>query len=52
MCATLSNKVVYFVCMNVLPACMSLHHVCTCCPGRSEEDVGFPENGVTDVVSY
>lgn len=40
---------VYFMCLNVLSACMCVHHMCTWCPGRSEEGVRSSETGDTDV---
>lgn len=43
----------YFICMDILPTgtsapCISL----ACCPPRPEEDIGFPVNGITMVVSH
>lgn len=35
--------------MNVLPGCMSLHHVCALCPWRPEDSIGQPGTGVTNV---
>ena len=37
-----------FMCMGVLPACMSLHQVFPWCFQRSEEGVQFPVIIVTD----
>jgi hypothetical protein len=34
--------------MDVLPACMSVHHLHACYLQRPEEDIGFPGLGVTD----
>lgn len=39
---------VQFMCMCVLLAFMSMYDIC---PTRSEESVGSPETGVTDVVN-
>jgi hypothetical protein len=33
--------------MDVLPVCMSVHHVHTWCPKRAEEGTDFLEAGVT-----
>lgn len=30
----------HFICMSVLPACMSIHHWYACCPQRSEGVIG------------
>lgn len=27
--------------MDVLPACLSVYHLCAWCPQRPEEDIGF-----------
>lgn len=35
-------KFVYFMCMNVVPACMCLYHIHTQYPQRPEEDAGSP----------
>lgn len=37
-----------FMCISVLPACMSMHHVRAWCPQRSDEAIGSPGTGVTD----
>lgn len=34
--------------MNVLLACLSVHHMLSWCLRRPEEHVGSPGNGVTD----
>ena len=36
------------VCMNVLPACMYMHHMCAWYPGMTEEGIGSPRAGVID----
>ena len=36
-------------CVGILPACMSVHHVCAWCPCRLEDDIGFPGARITDV---
>lgn len=41
----------YFVCVRVLSAHLNAHHVCSCCPGRSEKDIGSPGTGVADFVN-
>lgn len=33
--------------MSVFPACVYVHHMCTSCPWRSEEDVSSPETKFT-----
>lgn len=38
----------YFLCINVLLTCMSVHYVYAWYPWRSEEDVRSPENGAVD----
>jgi hypothetical protein len=38
----------YLMCISILPASLSVHHMCAWCPGRSEEGIGFPRTGVTD----
>lgn len=38
------------ICVNVLPACMFMHHLCSCCPQRSELGIGSPVTGV--IVSH
>ena len=35
------------MCLNVLPACMSVYYVHACCLWASEEDVRAPGTGVT-----
>ena len=35
--------------MSILPACMSVHHVCAWCLWRSEDDVGSSGAGDTSV---
>ena len=30
----------YFIHMDVLPACLSVYHLCAWCPQRPEEDIG------------
>jgi hypothetical protein len=37
-----------WVCMGVLPAYMSVHHVCALCLRRSEEGVHLSETGATN----
>lgn len=37
----------YTMCMNVLPACMYVHHMDARCPWKSEEGIGSPGTGVT-----
>lgn len=34
----------YLVCINVLPACVYVHHVCDQCQWRSEEAIESPGN--------
>jgi hypothetical protein len=34
--------------VDVLPACMSVHHVSAWCPGSSEEGIRSPGTGVID----
>lgn len=38
----------YFMCINVLPSCVYVQHVCAWCPRRSEEGVGYPRPGLMD----
>jgi hypothetical protein len=38
--------------MDVLPACMSLYHMCAFCSQKPEEDIRFPKIGVIDVNYY
>lgn len=33
---------IYFMCMGVLPAQMSVSHLCAWCPGRPEEAIRCP----------
>jgi hypothetical protein len=40
------------MCKSVFFACMSVNHVHTWLPQKSEEGIGFPGTGVTMVVSY
>lgn len=40
---------VFFMCMSVLSACMSVRHLHVWCLMRPEEGTGVPESGVTDV---
>ena len=37
-----------FMCMNVLPTCVDVHHVCTWYLQKSEESTRSPGTGVTD----
>jgi hypothetical protein len=37
------------MCMSVLLAYVSVHHVCAWCPQRPEEGTGSSETEVTDV---
>jgi hypothetical protein len=37
----------YFMCINALPACMYVYHMCVWCPCRSEY-IRSPETGVMD----
>lgn len=39
----------HILCVTVLLACMSVHHVQAWCPGKSEEGIRSLWNGVTDV---
>jgi hypothetical protein len=32
--------------MGVLPVCMSVNHVCTCCPCRTKEGMGSSGTGI------
>lgn len=34
--------------MGVLPACISVHHMCVWYPRRTKESVGSPRTGATD----
>ena len=45
-------KSLNFMCMNVLLACMYVHHVSTCCPWSSEEGIRSPGTAVTDVTNH
>ena len=38
----------YFICMDILPACISVHCNHAWYSLRSEEDIRFPGTGVTD----
>lgn len=38
----------YFKCGSVLPAGMSVHHLCACCLNRSEDCIISTETRVTD----
>jgi hypothetical protein len=44
MSSTFLKHLLIFICMNVLPACVHVYHVCLL---RSGEGVGFPGSGVT-----
>jgi hypothetical protein len=37
---------IYFMCVSVLPACMSVYHVCAWCPQGSEDGAEFTAAGV------
>lgn len=39
---------IYFVALNLLPVCVSVHHVCASCPWRPEEGARFPGTGIAD----
>lgn len=41
----------YFVSMMVLSAHLNAHHMCSCCPGRSEKGIGSTGTGVADFVT-
>lgn len=34
-----------FVCMNIFPACRSVHNVCIWCPQKTEEGIGSSVTG-------
>lgn len=36
------------MCVGILPACMSVYHLCARCSERPEENIRFPGTGVTD----
>lgn len=38
----------YFICVGILPACISVHHMCARCLWRPEEAVGSPRTGFGD----
>lgn len=41
-----------FMCMGVLPTCMSVYQLCAWCPWRLEEDIRSPGTEITVVSCY
>lgn len=39
----------FIFCVGVWAVCTSVHHTCTLCSRRSEEDVRIPGTGITDM---
>lgn len=38
----------YFICVGILPVCISVHHMHALCPWRSEDGIESSGTGLTD----